>query len=225
VLEDFEAYDLQVDSTGLPGGSGMTFHTVLDDLGDLVATVLGDSEVSSSIIQEGANRFWGIDSTTTSGEPLVAVADIPGDPATGLTPTGPFATYFEQPQDLRTNPPTLVCVDLRTGTGTGGETVRIVLGDAQGRFARSEVSLPLGESFETYELVVGVDALDSQAIDLTQIETIGLDFETDSVENQAFAFDVDNMRLIPEPSAVVQTVAVTIAIACLSAWRRQQRRR
>jgi hypothetical protein len=103
--------------------------------------------------------------------------------------------------------------------------VRIVLGDAQGRFARSEVSLPLGESFETYELVVGVDVLDSPAIDLTQIETIGLDFETDSVENQAFAFDVDNMRLIPEPSAVVQTVAVTIAIACLSAWRRQQRRR
>jgi hypothetical protein len=117
-----------------------------------------------------------------------------------------------------------VCVDVRAVGGARATTARIVLGDADGNFAAGPSSPPLEAEFRTQELEIGVDALSlldaAPGIDLARIDTIGVELSTGAGASESFSFDIDQVRLIPEPRVLLQGIAATFAIAALRRRRR-----
>jgi hypothetical protein len=228
VLEDFDALDPQNDSIGVfVPGPDLTFRRITSDAG-VVASAITNAAGATGVAAEGSgNRHWTLDSTTAG--PLVAEADIPPDPDAGFAAAGAFAAYFATPQALGTG--TLVCADVRDPAQGRATSVRIVLEDADGNSAAGPASAPLTAAFASYELTVGSDPLEllggASSIDLGRIDTIGLEFNTTAGTAQAFSLDVDNVRLVPEPRALIQTIAALVAVGAL--WRRRtarvQRRR
>jgi hypothetical protein len=182
------------------------------DGADTVATLFTTAAGGSGVEEDaGGNRYWTIDATSVGA--FVAEGTIPPEVTTGLPSSGPLSDFLAQPVNLSA-PGSLVCVDVRTVSDARPASARIVLGDADGNFAAGAASLTLTQDFATHEL----DPLTllGDAIDLTRIETIGVEFSVASAgANEDFSFDVDEVRLIPEPGVWLQAIAALCAIAAL----------
>ena len=189
---------------------------------DTVATLSAASAGAAGIEEDaGGNRYWTLDAT--SAGPFVAEATVPPEVATALPSSGPLSDYFAQPVNLA-GAGNFVCVDVRDVGGARATTARLVLGDADGNFAAGPSSPPLEAEFRTQELEIGVDALSlldgAPGIDLARIDTIGVELSTGAGASESFSFDIDQVRLIPEPRVLLQGIAATFAIAALRRRRR-----
>ncbi len=204
ILEDFEAYPIQNDTTGIfdpvedetifrittTGGTGAS-DPVVAEVGEHLAA-------SAGIAAAGGNQFWTLGSfagPTEMGDPFNGFVLGGGMPAF-LTPKGgPFAAFFSSPRDLAS---VTVSVQVRETTGAAPTQVRFLAEDTGDREIATGF-FPLTNAFQTFTVdttnfTTRLDATPGP-FDFTQVTFIGLEFFTTPGTAPAFSFDVDNVQI------------------------------
>jgi cysteine-rich repeat protein len=219
VFEDFEGYPVQSDSSGtMISELGETYLRVTTDLGDVVATAIAMSNGIAGVAEEAGNRYWTLDATSR-GE-FVVRGDIPADPATEFSRDGPMAVYFAAPRNLLADPPMLLCADVRDVSTARSTEVRFLLGDADGNLVATSESRLLSDAFTPIEFPIddsfGEILGGATEVDFERIQLVGFEMSASSGLEADFAFDIDNVRLIPEPSSDVGRWVAMAVIATLA---------
>ncbi|MBW2422153.1 MAG: hypothetical protein JRH19_26715 [Deltaproteobacteria bacterium] len=223
VWEDFESLPLQNDAAGVYVPSlGETLYSV-SDIGGTVATVLAVDQGRAAISESDlGGRVWTIESTSEG--PFVADVSIPPDPDAEFSGSGTIGTFFAEPVDLRSS---FMCVDVREVFQERDAELRFVIGDADGNFGVSAPIGPLPVEFATFEHSFGNGALEAMdganGVDLARVQTLGFDFWTyEEGSADPFVFEVDDLRIIPEPDS---NLLVLCGLGTLSLLRAASERR
>jgi hypothetical protein len=225
VWEDFESLAIQNDVTGVfvPELDAI-FYRVNDDAGTVGSVIVADeggAAISESYL---GGRVWKIESTSEG--PFVADVSIPPDPEAEFSESGVLGTFFSEPVDLRS---TVMCVDVREVFQQRISDIRFVIGDVDGNIGLSEAIGPLPITFETIEHSFGTHALapaeGAPLVDLRRVTTLGFDFWTTEGAAGPFEFEIDDLRLVPEPASGSLTLCALGTPLALRAARGRARRR
>jgi hypothetical protein len=225
VTEDFEAYPLQSDTTGVidveedgtfstefrittTGTTGATDPTV--------AIVFEGLAASAGVAAEGGNKFWTLGSSAgqtgpQTGPPgtLLLIGDIPGfgDP-TG----GPIGAFFSFPRDLTG---ATISARVREKTGAAATQFRFLLEDSAERvivttpFLPASGTFPLTTAFQTFTVPITAFTISfpgEEPFDFTKVISVGFEFFITTPGTPAtvpaFSFNVDDIQLddAPEPA-------------------------
>ena len=223
VTEDFQAYPIQSDTTGVidveedgtfftefrittTGTTGATDPTV--------AIVFEGLAASAGVAAEGGNKFWTLGSSAgqtgpQTGPPgtLLLIGDIPGfgDP-TG----GPIGAFFSFPRDLTG---ATISARVREKTGAAATQFRFLLEDSAERvivttpFLPSSGTFPLTTAFQTFAVPISAFMPPIHPgegpFDFRRVKFLGFEFFiTTPGTVPAFSFNVDDIQLddAPEPA-------------------------
>jgi hypothetical protein len=206
VREDFEAYTIQLDTTGVfDAGEGSTYFFVTTDgslpadLGDTAKVVATTSEAlagGTGIADDGGNNLWVLNSSAGSTGSIsgqnghVLVADIGAD-----HPAGPLGAFFAGgPKDLIG---ATLSYDIREVTGNAPSTFRFLLIDAaDNEIWTAPFALTTGFQTITVSMNDFTTILDGGgSFDFSQIIGVGLDVFTTPGSAPALTFHVDNVAL------------------------------
>jgi hypothetical protein len=196
VVDDFEAYDVQLDTSSL--------YEIRDQANNVVIE-FGEGLAASAAIVANQHAVFGTSSGTTEFEGFVGIADFWG-------PGGPFGAFFSIPQDLTGS---TVSADVRETTEAEGTEFRFLVADGSGEFVTSRFTL--GPAFQTFNAGIGdfTIALDGGVLDPTNIDLVSLEFFSTSPPNApVFSFGVDNVTinapqgvLVPLPGALMLVIS------------------
>lgn len=219
VVENFNAYPVQSDTTGF--GSGPTFRVTTTGTyggsGDFyVFNFFGPHAQGAHIVDEGGGDHRV--SLTTSAATGLAASDIISlgsmrFPGSGdASPAGPFANFFATPQDL-----TLAygSIDAMVVTEPEPAFMRGIGEDVHGnRIATDLIPLTTLGMF-TYPGTSAdfINLLQAAAVDPTQIAAFEIELfaTTDTNGDLAamdFRFDNFNMTVVPEPASATGLLAL-----------------
>ena len=187
----------------------------------VTAASIGEAGVANDATGGAGDRVFRVGATSSG--PFVAEGLLPPDPIAGFGIDGRIADALARDNDLEHGS---VCVEVRTAMPQRATTMRLVVGDEMGRFAVGTQRFEVPDRFERFELRLDPSEMKpvdgATTIDLTRVETVGIEFATLPGSQQAFAFDIDDVRLIPEPRVAL---AAAVSAAALAALRTSQRRR
>jgi hypothetical protein len=232
LVEDFEAYPVQLDDVGV---AGEFFVTTGGDPSDPVVASVADALAGSTSIaaDPGApsEKVWVLGAQAGSTgiiygtEGFLLIGDIPG-----FSPTtaGPLADFFSEPRGIF---PYNMRARVRERAGAVPTQFRFLVGDAADNEAASAM-MPLTTSLTTYE-VSFFDLTDfssnSGPTDFSQIVGLGLEFFTDpaaaTTTLDPILFDVDDVEIVaaPEPSSTFLGLAGLAIVSLLAQARSRQR--
>ena len=220
LLEDFEAYSQQADTTGPD-----YLITTTGNPADPGVVTVGEGLAEGAGIELDASNqvaFAASAAGTTDGSGFLLIADIP---AFSGSQAGPIAAFFEKPSGGgRSLSDATLRAAVRETTGNAPAQMRFLLGDdADNEITSSPVSV--GATFETVEAGLHEFSGDP-GFDYSQITGIGLEFLAETPGTvPALRFQVDDVELVPEPGALARGLAALAAVALLRAARVPRSRR
>ncbi|MDH3596328.1 MAG: VCBS repeat-containing protein [Rhodospirillales bacterium] len=206
VREDFEAYAVQLDTTGVfDAVEGATYFFVTSDgstpadVDDTAKVVAAASEAlagGAGIADDSGNRLWVLNSSAGSTGFIsgqnghVLVADIGAD-----QPAGPLGAFFAGGAKDLTG--ATLSYDIRETTGNASTTFRFLLIDAaDNEIWTAPFALTTGFQTITVSMNDFTTILDGGvSFDFTQIIGVGLDVFTTPGSAPALTFHVDNVVL------------------------------
>lgn len=220
LVEDFESYSLQADTTG----PGDFFVTTTGNLADpVVASGSEALAASAGIADDAGNQVWALGSAmgTTDTEGFLLIGDLPG--LGGSTTAGPFADFFAGPRQLFG---ATIRARVRETTAAATTQFRFLVSDPSDNEAATDLR-PLGADFAQYQ-VNQSDFVDftsnSGPTDFSQIVAVSFEFFVDPAAPAtapALQFQIDDVELVPEPSSPLLGLTALASLALTARLRRQ----
>ena len=208
VSEDFQAYPIQSDTTGVfhPDDGDTTFRiTTTGNTGasDPIVAGVGEAQAASAgIAEEETNRFWILGSSAgqTSFDGFLLIGDIPGihgEPG-ALPVGGPIGEFFlgSQPRDLTGG---VISAKVRETTMAAASKVRFLLTNADDNEVVT-AQKPLTAAFQTVTVPTTAFTIPLQPVgegtfDITRVVNLGFEFFTALGTAPALSFNVDDIQI------------------------------
>ncbi len=225
LLEDFDAYPLQIDDVG---SGGEFFVTSGGNPSDPVVASVTDALAGSTSIGVDVNtpldRVWqlgamsGSTGSSDGTQGFLLIGDIPGF---SLSTTGPLADFFSSPRQLFNHS---LRARVREPVGLVPTQFRFLVGDASDNEAASPL-MPLTTTLTSYEASLFEFAdfgSNSGPTDFSQIVGLGIEFFTDPATATTtlvpFLFEVDDLEIVaaPEPSSTLLGLTGLAVLALLA---------